>query len=328
MDKYVPPYNITDEMLELVSEITEDLGKLSSMNDLERLPRLRRVNRIRSILSSLAIENNTLSLEQVTDVIDGKHVLGPQDDIIAVKNAFSVYKMLPELDPFSLEDLLKAHGTMMHGLVEGAGELRTSSVGVINAQGKVIHVAPPHDMVKELMEQLFDWLKTSKTQMLIRSSIFHYEFEFIHPFADGNGRTGRLWQTALLASWKPIFEWIPIENIIKDNQEEYYRAIGLSTAEGKSNRFILFMLKVIQKAVSELARDTRGHQNHITSQIKALMSVVQSYPMTAAELMEKLGLKSRASFRINYLQPALEAGLIAMTDPESPTNRNQRYYKI
>lgn len=328
MDKYIPPYDITDEMLELVSEITEDLGKLSSMNDLERLPRLRRVNRIRSILSSLAIENNTLSLEQVTDVIDGKHVLGPQDDIIAVKNAFSVYKMLPELDPFSLEDLLKAHGTMMHGLVEGAGELRTSSVGVINAQGKVIHVAPPHDMVKELMEQLFDWLKTSKTQMLIRSSIFHYEFEFIHPFADGNGRTGRLWQTALLASWKPIFEWIPIENIIKDNQDEYYRAIGLSTAEGKSNRFILFMLRVIQKAVSELARDTRGHQNHITSQIKALMSVVQSYPMTAAELMEKLGLKSRASFRKNYLQPALEAGLIAMTEPESPTNRNQRYYKI
>ena len=200
MDKYIPPYDITDEMLELVSEITEDLGKLSSMNDLERLPRLRRVNRIRSIQSSLAIENNTLSLEQVTDVIDGKHVLGPQDDIIAVKNAFSVYKMLPELDPFSLEDLLKAHGTMMHGLVEGVGELRTSSVGVINAQGKVIHVAPPHDMVKELMEQLFDWMKTSKTQMLIRSSIFHYEFEFIHPFADGNGRTGRLWQTARAGS--------------------------------------------------------------------------------------------------------------------------------
>ena len=156
MDKYIPPYDITDEMLELVSEITEDLGKLSSMNDLERLPRLRRVNRIRSIQSSLAIENNTLSLEQVTDVIDGKHVLGPQDDIIAVKKAFSVYKMLPELDPFSLEDLLKAHGTMMHGLVEGVGELRTSSVGVINAQGKVIHVAPPHNMVQGLMEQLYD----------------------------------------------------------------------------------------------------------------------------------------------------------------------------
>ena len=310
MDKYVPPYDITEEMLELTSEITEDLGKLSNVNNLERLPRLRRVNRIKSIQSSLAIENNTLSLEQVTDVINGKSVLGPQDDILAVKNAFAVYKMLPELNPFSLADLKKAHGVMMNGLVEGAGELRTGSVGVINEQGKVIHVAPPHDMVKGLMEQLFDWLKISKTQMLIRSSIFHYEFEFIHPFADGNGRTGRLWQTALLASWKPIFEWIPIESIIKDNQE----AIGLSTAEGKSNRFILFMLGIIKNAVSELARDTRNHQSHISNQINALMSVIETYPMSAVELMEKLGLKSRVTFRKNYIQPALEAGLIAMTD--------------
>ena len=164
--------------------------------------------------------------------------------------------------------------------------------------------------------------------MLIRSSIFHYEFEFVHPFADGNGRTGRLWQTALLASWKPIFEWVPIESIIKDNQEEYYRAIRLSTSEGKSNRFILFMLGIIQRAVSELARNTRNHQSHISNQINALMSVIETYPMSAAELMEKLGLKSRATFRKNYLQPALEAGLIAMTDPDTPTSRNQRYFKI
>lgn len=328
MDKYIPPYDITEEMLELTSEITEDLGRLSNINDLERLPRLRRVNRIKSIQSSLAIENNTLSLEQVTDVIDGKHVLGPQNDILAVKNAFAVYKMLPELDPFSLNDLKMAHGVMMQGLVERAGELRTRSVGVINAQGKVIHVAPPHDRVKGLMEQLFDWMKTSKTQMLIRSSIFHYEFEFIHPFADGNGRMGRLWQTALLASWKPVFEWIPIESIIKDNQEEYYHAIGLSTAEGKSNSFILFMLGIIKKAVADLARDTRNHQSHISNQIKALMSVIETYPMSAVELMEKLGLKSRMAFRNNYLKPAIEAGLIAMTDPDTPTNRNQRYFKV
>ena len=328
MEKYTPPYEVTEEMLELTAEITEVLGKLSNVNDLERLPRLRRVNRIKSIQSSLAIENNTLSLEQVTDVIDGKRVLGPQNDILAVKNAFAAYKMLPELDPFSLEDLKKAHGIMMRGLVEGAGELRTGSVGVVNEQGKVLHVAPPHDMVKGLMGQLFDWLKTSKTQMLIRSSIFHYEFEFIHPFADGNGRTGRLWQTALLASWKPIFAWIPIESIIKDNQQEYYRAIGLSTSEGKANRFILFMLGVIEKAVTELARDTRSHQSHISNQIKSLLSVIDTYPQSAAELMEKLGLKSRAAFRKNYLQPALEAGLIAMTDPDVPTSRNQRYFKI
>ncbi len=328
MEKYVPPYEVTEEMLELTAEITEDLGRLSNANELERLPRLRRVNRIKSIQSSLAIENNTLSLEQVTDVLSGKRVLGPQDDILAVKNAFAAYKMLPGFDPFSLEDLKKAHGIIMRGLVEGAGELRTGSVGVINEQGKVLHVAPPHDMVKGLTEQLFDWLKTSKTQMLIRSSIFHYEFEFIHPFMDGNGRTGRLWQTALLASWKPIFEWIPIESIIKDNQEEYYRAIGLSTSEGKSNRFILFMLGVIKRAVAELARDTRSHQRHSSNQIRALMSVMETYPLSAAELMEKLGMKSRASFRKNYLQPALEAGLIAMTDPAAPTSRNQRYFKM
>ena len=328
MEKYVPPYDVTEEMLELASEITEELGKLGNVTNLDRLPRLRRVNRIMSIQSSLAIENNTLSLSQVTDVIDGKHVLGPQDDILAVKNAFAAYKALPELDPFSLSDLKKAHGVMMNGLTQRAGAFRTSSVGVFNEQGKAVHIAPPHDMVGGLMEQLFDWLKTSKTHMLIRSSIFHYEFEFIHPFTDGNGRTGRLWQTALLASWKPIFEWIPIESIIKDHQEEYYRAIGLSTAEGKSNRFILFMLNVIKTAMSRLAKDTREYQNHIDNRIKALMSVIRPYPMSAAELMEKLGLKSRVTFRKNYLNPALEAGLIAMTNPDAPTNRNQRYYKL
>lgn len=327
MDKYIPPYDITEEMLEWTSEIMESLGKLSNVSDLEKLPRLRRVNRIKSIQSSLAIENNTLSLEQVTDVIDGKRVLGPQDDILAVQNAFAAYKILPSLDPFSLSDLKRAHGLMMRGLMKEAGQWRSGAVGVINERGKVIHVAPPYDMVNDLTKQLFDWLKTSKTHMLIRSSVFHYEFEFIHPFADGNGRTGRLWQTALLASWKPIFEWIPIESIIKDNQEEYYRAISLSTTEGKSNRFILFMLGVMHKAVGGLARDAHNHQRHISNQIKALMSVIESYPMSALELMDKLGLKSRPTFRKNYLQPALEAGLIGMTDPDNPTNRNQRYFK-
>lgn len=328
MDRYIPPYAITEEMLELASEITENLGRLSGISDLKKLPRLRRVNRIKSIQSSLAIENNTLSLEQVTDVIDGKRVLGPEDDIIAVKNAFEVYKRLSEFDPFSLGDMKKAHGIMMKGLMSGAGELRTAPVGVFNEKGKVIHIAPPQEMVPDLMMQLFDWLKDSKTNMLIRSSVFHYEFEFIHPFGDGNGRTGRLWQTALLASWKPIFEWVPIESIIKDNQEEYYSAIALSTSEGKSNTFILFMLGVIKKAVEEIVKDTHNHQIHISNQIKTLMSVIEVYPMSAVELMAKLGLKSRLTFRKNYLQPALEAGLIAMTDPDNPTNRNQRYYKI
>ena len=328
MEKYLPPYDITEEMLELTSEISEELGKLSNLNELEKLPRLRKVNRLRSIQSSLAIENNTLSLEQVTAVIDGRRVLGPQEDIVAVKNALEVYKMMKKLDPFSLDDLKKAHAVCMKGLVDRAGEFRTGAVGVFDEKGNVVHVAPPYDIVNALVSQLFDWLKTSKVHMLIRSSVFHYELEFIHPFADGNGRMGRFWQTALLSSWKPVFEWIPVESIIKDNQEEYYRAIAMSTADGKSNRFILFMLGVVKKAVEELATDTRDHRNRICSQVNALMSVIQTYPMSAVELMQKLGLKSRATFHNNYLQPALEAGLIAMTSPDAPRSRAQRYYKI
>lgn len=327
-DKYIPPYEITDEMLELVSEIMENLGKLSGVNELEKLPRLRRVSRIKSIHSSLAIENNTLSIEQVTDVINGKRVLAPQKDIEEVHNAFNAYEKLSEINPYSIDDLLKIHGIMMNGLVKEAGRLRSGQVGVYNQDGKVVHLAPPADFVPQQLGQLFNWVKDSNSNMLIKSSIFHYEFEFIHPFNDGNGRTGRLWQTALLASWKPIFAWIPIESIIKDNQEDYYNAITLSTSQGKSNIFIEFMLDVINKAIKDIITDTRNHYNHINNQITELMKVIESYPQSATELMEKLNLKSRLGFRKNYLQPALDAGLIGMTEPDKPTSKNQKYFKI
>ncbi len=327
-DKYIPPYEITDEMLELVSEIMENLGKLSGVNELEKLPRLRRVSRIKSIHSSLAIENNTLSIEQVTDVINGKRVLAPQKDIEEVHNAFNAYEKLSEINPYSIDDLLKIHGIMMNGLVKEAGRLRSGQVGVYNQDGKVVHLAPPADFVPQQLGQLFDWVKNSNANMLIKSSVFHYEFEFIHPFNDGNGRTGRLWQTALLASWKPIFAWIPIESIIKDNQEDYYNAITLSTSQGKSNIFIEFMLDVINKAIKDIITDTRNHYNHINNQITELMKVIESYPQSATELMEKLNLKSRLGFRKNYLQPALDAGLIGMTEPDKPTSKNQKYFKI
>ena len=270
-DKYIPPYEITDEMLELVSEIMENLGKLSGVNELEKLPRLRRVSRIKSIHSSLAIENNTLSIEQVTDVINGKRVLAPQKDIEEVHNAFNAYEKLSEINPYSIDDLLKIHGIMMNGLVKEAGMIRSEQVGVYNQDGKVVHLAPPADFVPQQLGQLFDWVKNSNSNMLIKSSVFHYEFEFIHPFNDGNGRTGRLWQTALLASWKPIFAWIPIESIIKDNQEDYYNAITLSTSQGKSNIFIEFMLDVINKAIKDIITDTRNHYNHINNQITEMM---------------------------------------------------------
>ncbi len=327
-DRYIPPYDITDEMLELVSEIMENLGKLSGVNELGKLPRLRRVSRIKSIHSSLAIENNTLSIEQVTDVINGKRVLAPQKDIEEVHNAFNAYEKLSEINPYSIDDLLKIHGIMMNGLVKEAGRLRSGQVGVYNQDGKVVHLAPPADFVSQQLGQLFDWVKNSNANMLIKSSVFHYEFEFIHPFNDGNGRTGRLWQTALLASWKPIFAWIPIESIIKDNQEDYYNAITLSTSQGKSNIFIEFMLDVINKAIKDIITDTGNHYNHINNQITELMKVIESYPQSATELMEKLNLKSRLGFRKNYLQPALDAGLIGMTEPDKPTSKNQRYFKI
>ena len=327
-DKYVPPYDITDEMLELVSEIMESLGRLNNVNGFEKLPRLRRVNRIKSIYSSLAIENNTLSIEQVTDVIDGKRVLGPQEDIVAVKNANEAYKKLEYVNPYEIKDLLKIHGIMMKDLVEECGEIRTGQVGVINSKGEVVHLAPPAQIVHSQLHNLFDWIKTANVNMLIKSSVFHYEFEFIHPFRDGNGRMGRLWQTALLASWKPIFAWLPIESIIKDNQEEYYKAITLSTSQGKSNIFILFMLDVINKAIKDIENDSRNHYNHINNQISALLGVIESYPQSATELMQKLNLKSRDGFRKNYLLPAIEAGLIGLTEPDKPTSKNQRYFRI
>lgn len=328
MEDYIPPFDMTNKMFELTAEIMENLGKLSNINELEKLPRLRKVSRVKSIHSSLAIENNTLSYEQVTDIINGKKVLGPQEDIIAVKNAFSAYNELDSIDPYKIKDLLKIHGIMMNGLVERAGYIRSGDVGVIDSNGNVIHAAPPALMARELIEQLFDWVKNADVQMLIKSSIFHYEFEFIHPFNDGNGRMGRLWQTALLASWKPIFKYIPIESVIKDNQEEYYKAFKISTSEGKSNAFILFMLDVINQSIKDIVNDSREHYNHLNIQINKLMQVMETYPQSAQQIMDRLNLKSRVSFRKNYLLPALEAGLIGMTIPEKPTSKNQMYFKV
>jgi Fic family protein len=327
MEFYTPPYETTDKMIELTAEIMENIGELKSVSELKKLPLLRRVNRIKSIHSSLAIENNTLSMEQVTDVIDGKRVLGPQEDILAVQNANEAYEMLKNIDPYEIEDLLKVHKVMMSGLVGEAGQIRTNQVGVFNEKGEAVHFAPPPSLVQEKLVELFSWLKNSPTNMLIKSSVFHYEFEFIHPFRDGNGRMGRLWQTALLANWKPIFQWIPIESIIKDHQEEYYQAIASSTQEAKSNNFIVFMLGIINKAIKELMHDTRNHINHLSDQISALMKVIENYPQSATEIMKKLNLKSRDSFRKNYLNPAIDAGLINMTIPDSPTSKNQKYYK-
>lgn len=321
-----PPYNTTEEMLALVSDIMENLGKLSNVNDLSKMPRLRRANRIKSIQSSLAIEHNSLSVEQVSDIFGGKRVLGPPDEVQEVKNAIETYKLLEKLNPYNISDLLQAHMAMTKGLIEESGKFRTSEEGVFS--GKVlIHMAPPAKLVPELMQNLFDWVSATKAHPLIKSAIFHYEFELIHPFRDGNGRMGRFWQTAILTVWKPIFAWIPVESIIIDKQREYYQAIADATAEGNSDLFIVFMLKAFLSSITALVDDSENHLNRISDRVRELMAVLRDYTMPAAEIMQLLGLKSRESFRQNYLVPAIEAGLIGMTNPDRPTSRNQMYYK-
>lgn len=246
-----PPFEITEAALSDVMEISELVGKISSTQNLSTSPILRRQNRIRTIYSSLAIEQNTLSLEQVTAVLSGKRVLAPPKDIAEVKNAYEIYDHLAELSPYSIDDLLLAHRTMMQGLVHEAGEFRSRPVGVVDNQGNVLHFGTLPQYVPYLMEELVQWTESSPFPLLIKSCVFHYEFEVIHPFADGNGRIGRLWHTLLLSKWNPLFAWLPIESIIHDHQVEYYAAINQSNAQGEGTAFIEFMLGIIKEALQE-----------------------------------------------------------------------------
>ena len=246
-----PPFEITNQMIDYVAEIAELLGKLNVTDAISSNPILRRSNRIRTIHGSLAIEQNTLSLEQVTAVLNGKHVLAPPKDIAEVKNAYEIYERLDELDPYSVEDLLAAHGIMTRGLVEESGVFRTRPVGVVDSEGHVLHFGTLPQYVPDLVMELLDWAKISEVHMLVRSCVFHYELELIHPFADGNGRVGRLWHTLLLSKWDPAFAWIPVESIIHDRQQEYYDAINTSNDAGESTVFIEFMLSAIKASLIE-----------------------------------------------------------------------------
>ena len=244
-----PPFEITNQILDSVAEIAELVGRLTTVSPLSTSPTLRRINRIRTIHGSLAIEQNTLSLEQVTAVLNGRRVLAPPKDIAEVKNAYEIYERLEELNPYSVDDLLMAHGIMTRGLVEESGVFRSRTVGVVDSEGHVLHFGTLPPYVPDLVMELLDWVKTSEVHMLIRSCVFHYEFELIHPFADGNGRVGRLWHTLLLSQWNPAFAWLPVESIIHDRQREYYEAINASNDAGESTAFIEFMLSAIQASL-------------------------------------------------------------------------------
>ena len=238
-------------MIHEIAEIAELVGKLTSTNQLSANPTLRRTNRIRTIHGSLAIEQNTLSLEQVTAVLNGKQVLAPPKDIAEVKNAYEIYERLEELDPYSVDDLLTAHGIMTRGLVDESGVFRSKPVGVVDQEGHVLHFGTLPQYVPNLVMELLDWVKNSDVHMLIRSCVFHYELELIHPFADGNGRVGRLWHTLLLSKWNPAFAWLPVESIIHDRQQEYYDAINVSNDAGESTVFIELMLSAIKASLIE-----------------------------------------------------------------------------
>ncbi len=244
-----PPFQITNKVIDYVAEISELIGRLTSAQRLSISPTLRRANRIRTIHGSLAIEQNTLTLEQVTAVLNGKQILAPPKDIAEVKNAYEIYERLDELDSYSVDDLLTAHGIMTRGLVEESGVFRSSPVGVVDHEGHVLHFGTLPQYVPDLVMELLDWVKNSDVHMLIRSCVFHYEFELIHPFADGNGRVGRLWHTLLLSKWNSAFAWLPVESIIHDRQQEYYEAINASNDAGESTVFIEFMLSTIKASL-------------------------------------------------------------------------------
>lgn len=246
-----PPFEITNAMIDHVAEIAELVGRLTSTNQLSANPTLRRTNRIRTIHGSLAIEQNTLSLEQVTAVLNGKQVLAPPKDIAEVKNAYEIYERLEELDPYSVDDLLTAHSIMTRGLVDESGVFRSKPVGVVDQEGHVLHFGTLPQYVPDLVMELLDWVKNSDVHMLIRSCVFHYEFELIHPFADGNGRVGRLWHTLLLSKWNPAFAWLPVESMIHARQPEYYAAINASNDAGESTVFIEFMLSAIKASLMD-----------------------------------------------------------------------------
>ena len=256
-ETYQPPFRMTEEITNLIVEIGQYVGSITTYESMHRNPVLRRENRIKSIYSSLAIEQNTLSLDQVSDVINGKRVLGPPEDIREVKNAYEAYEHVSELDPYSVKNLLYAHKLMTEGLVKEAGRFRSGNVGVY-AGDCLIHAGTPARYVPELVSQLMTWLKESKYHPLVKSCIFHYEFEFIHPFTDGNGRTGRLWQSLILRKWNDLFAWLPVETLVHENQEEYYRVLQKADNAGDSTEFVEFMLGMIRNALKELC-DNQSH---------------------------------------------------------------------
>ena len=332
MSEYKPPFSVSNKIIEYVSQISELVGHINSTAGIDKNPVLRRKNRILTIQSSLGIEQNTLTLEQVTSVLNGKTVLAPPKDIEEVKNAYEIYENMDLLNPYSVEDLLKAHSVMMRGLVENYGEFRTKPVGVADSKtGEIIHLGTLPQYVPELVEKLLKWVEKSDFHMLIKSCVFHYEFEVIHPFADGNGRTGRLWHTLLLSKWKSVFAWLPVESMIFKRQEEYYNVINKCNYLADSTAFIEFMLETVkmtlEETISTCSNGTSKEQVEEQVDFSELLKFCKT-PKTRAEMQEFCKIQGRKKFNESYLKPLLAQGKLKMTIPDKPKSKNQKYISI
>ncbi|QQD24005.1 winged helix-turn-helix transcriptional regulator [Venatoribacter cucullus] len=291
---YEPPFTLTSEILSRVADIAEQVGRLTAQPEQGMDLRLRRVNRIRTITGSLAIEGNTLSEEQITAILNGKPVLAPPRDVQEARNALLVYEQLPNWQASHEADLLAAHKLLMTGLLDNPGQYRSGGVGVMQGD-KVLHMAPPASRVRELMQQLFAWVKQSNAHPLIVSSVFHYEFEFIHPFADGNGRMGRLWQTLLLSQWHPALAWLPVESMVHEHQAAYYDAINNSNKASDAAPFVLFMLGCIQQALVAVLEQNAPVNASVNAPVnlktpQAILQLLADNPaLTRQQLADRLG---------------------------------------
>ena len=316
-----PPYSVTPGILARVEEIGEAIGRAEAMAAWRDL-RLRRVNRIRSIRGSLAIEGNVLTEDEVATLIEGKPVIAPLRDVQEARNAIKAYDQLAGWNPADESHLLRAHEVLMTAVLDGPGRYRQGQVAVFGG-GKVQHVGPPAPRVPQLMKDLLGWLSATDAHPLVAGSVFHYKFEFIHPFEDGNGRVGRLWQTLILSRWNHLFLHIPVESLVHARQQDYYDAIQRSTDEGASTPFVEFMLEVILAAL-RAPQETPQEPPQETPQVLRLLSVLEG-EMRAQDLLQALRLRDRKSFRRRYLLPALERGYVEMTRPDAPRARNQMY---